>query len=91
MATVFVRKVGEKSGGKVSTFYDILEFIYIIINNFTGMTCTGIAKVLSRNDIKSTVYLIILNKCYEYCVVLKSICTKAPVSKAETFWNKARK
>ena len=31
----------------------------IIINNFIGMSCTGIAKVLSRSAIKSTVYLII--------------------------------
>jgi hypothetical protein len=31
--------------------------IIIIINNFIGMTCTGIAKVLSRSAM-STVYLI---------------------------------
>ena len=36
----------------------IIIIIIIIINNLIGMTCTGIAKVLSKSAIKSTVYLI---------------------------------
>jgi hypothetical protein len=43
----------------------------IIINNFIGMTCTGIAKVLSRSAVGMGALSILLNKnkCYDYCVV----------------------
>jgi L-serine deaminase len=54
--TIRIKIISVSSG--FAMWHSTNTMVIIIINNFIGMTCTGIAKVLSKSAVKSTVYLI---------------------------------